>query len=88
MVLCRSGTGGFLNEYQLAQFERRLIQERTRSGLTAARARGRLGGRKAISPNDPRVLTAKAQHADKKMPVADICRPCKSHVRPCTAGWR
>lgn len=30
----------------LAQFERRLIQERTRSGLDAARARGRKGGRK------------------------------------------
>lgn len=29
-----------------AQFERRLIQERTRAGLAAARARGRLGGRK------------------------------------------
>lgn len=30
----------------IAQFERRLIQERTNAGLTAARARGRLGGRK------------------------------------------
>ncbi len=28
----------------LAQFERRLIQERTRAGLSAARARGRKGG--------------------------------------------
>ena len=34
----------------LAQFERRLIQERTHAGLAAARARGRLGGRKPISP--------------------------------------
>ena len=32
----------------LAQFERRLIQERTQAGLAAARARGRLGGRKPI----------------------------------------
>lgn len=32
----------------VAQFERRLIQERTRAGLAAARARGRLGGRKLI----------------------------------------
>ena len=29
----------------LAQFERRLIQERTKAGLAAARARGRIGGR-------------------------------------------
>ncbi len=29
----------------LAQFERRLIQERIQAGLTAARARGRKGGR-------------------------------------------
>jgi DNA invertase Pin-like site-specific DNA recombinase len=57
----------------LAQFERRLIQERTRAGLTAARARGRLGGRRAIPADDPRVLTAKRMHADKSMPVADIC---------------
>ena len=28
----------------LAQFERRLIQERTRAGLAAARARGKQGG--------------------------------------------
>ncbi len=35
----------------LAEFERQLIQERTRAGLKAARARGRLGGRpKALKP--------------------------------------
>jgi len=58
----------------LAQFERRLIQERTRAGLDSARARGRLGGRKPISPDDPRVKTAKTLHADRKMPVEDICK--------------
>ena len=31
----------------IAQFERRLISERTKAGLDAARARGRKGGRKA-----------------------------------------
>lgn len=31
----------------IAQFERRLISERTKAGLKAARARGRKGGRKA-----------------------------------------
>jgi len=58
----------------LAQFERKLIQERTRAGLTAARARGRLGGRKRMPVNDPRVQTAKKMHADKTIPVADICK--------------
>ena len=43
----------------LAQFERRLIQERTNAGLAAARARGRKGGRKPMPVNDPRVQTAK-----------------------------
>src|SRR6266404_3753599 len=42
----------------LAQFERRLIQERTNAGLCAARARGRKGGRKPISVNHPRVQMA------------------------------
>jgi len=32
----------------LASFERRLIQERTRAGLSAAKARGRMGGRKRV----------------------------------------
>src|ERR1039457_3032743 len=42
----------------LAQFERRLIQERTRAGLESARARGRLGGRKPIPVPNPRGQTA------------------------------
>ncbi len=43
----------------LAQFERRLIQERTTAGLKAARARGVKGGRKKVLATDPKVLTAK-----------------------------
>jgi DNA invertase Pin-like site-specific DNA recombinase len=58
----------------LAQFERRLIQERTRAGLTAARARGKLGGRKPITENDPRVKTAKRMHSDKTIEISDICK--------------
>ena len=61
----------------LAEFERGLIQERTRAGLQAARTRGRMGGRKPVAVDDPRVVTAKALHADKKMPVPDICRTLK-----------
>ena len=49
----------------LAQFERRLIQERTHAGLAAARARGRKGGRRPIPPDDPRVVTAKRLHQDR-----------------------
>lgn len=36
----------------LGQFERDLIRERTRAGLTAAAARGRKGGRKPVLDND------------------------------------
>ena len=61
----------------LAEFERSLIQERTKAGLTAARARGRLGGRRPIPATDPRVQTARTLHADKNMPVADICKTLK-----------
>jgi DNA invertase Pin-like site-specific DNA recombinase len=58
----------------LAQFERKLTQERTRAGPEAARARGRLGGRKPIPVNDPRVQTAKKMHSDKSISVPDICK--------------
>lgn len=57
----------------MAQFERRLIQERTRAGLKAARARGRLGGRKPISKDDPKVRTAKDLHK-KGVDINEICR--------------
>ena len=46
----------------LGQFERDLIRERTRAGLTAAAARGRKGGRKPVVTAEvlrkARVLTA------------------------------
>jgi len=70
----------------LAEFERGLIQERTRAGLQAARARGRLGGRKPMSLDDPRVQTAKTLHADKNMPVMDICRTLQVS-RPTLYRW-
>lgn len=57
----------------LAQFERRLIQERTKAGLSAARARGKKGGRKAIQANDPRVVTAREMHKNKAISVQKIC---------------
>jgi DNA invertase Pin-like site-specific DNA recombinase len=59
----------------LAEFERNLIRERTQAGLTAARARGKKGGR-------PKALNAKqlsiAQDLyDKRHPIAEICRTLK-----------
>jgi len=61
----------------LAQFERKLIQERTRAGLKAARARGRKGGRKPIANSDPRVQMAKRMHKDHGMSIAKICKTLK-----------
>jgi DNA invertase Pin-like site-specific DNA recombinase len=61
----------------LAQFEKELIRERTMAGLSAARARGRLGGRKPVSISDPKVRTAKKLHADKSISIGDICNTLK-----------
>jgi DNA invertase Pin-like site-specific DNA recombinase len=57
----------------LAQFESELIRERTRAGLSAARARGRMGGRKPVSPLDPKVRMAKKMHKDQSLSIDEIC---------------
>ncbi len=57
----------------LAEFERDLIRERTQAGLTAARARGRLGGRpRALDLR--KVQIAQALYHDKTNAIVDICR--------------
>ena len=61
----------------LAQFEAELIRERTRAGLSAARSRGRKGGRKPVSPNDPRIRMAKKMHKDRSLSAAEICSSLK-----------
>ncbi|WP_419901171.1 recombinase family protein [Kiloniella sp.] len=61
----------------LAQFERRLIQERTKAGLTAARARGKKGGRKVITAQDPRVIMAKEMHKNHAISIQKICSTLK-----------
>lgn len=61
----------------LAQFEMRLIQERTRAGLAAARARGRLGGRKPIDFQNPKVKMAQKMHQDKSLSIGEICESLK-----------
>jgi DNA invertase Pin-like site-specific DNA recombinase len=61
----------------LAQFEAELIRERTRAGLSAARARGRVGGRKPISKGDHKVKMAKKMHEDIGLSIGDICLSLK-----------
>ncbi len=56
----------------LAEFERNLIRERTQAGLTAARARGRSGGRPAALSRDKRDLAVQLYNA-RTLSVAKIC---------------
>jgi DNA invertase Pin-like site-specific DNA recombinase len=60
----------------LAEFERDLITERTRAGLAAARARGRVGGHpRTKALDDPKkVAIARSLYANKTNAIADICR--------------
>ena len=55
----------------LAEFERNLIRERTRAGLSAARARGRKGGRRPkLSPKD--IKTVRALLRTRELTVGEI----------------
>ena len=57
----------------LAEFERALVRERTRAGLEAARARGRMGGRKhRLSPDKRRHAVELYRAKDKT--VGEICK--------------
>jgi len=57
----------------LAEFERDLIQERTRAGLKAARARGRLGGRPPLLQPD-QVKKMLEHYDERKLTVEEICK--------------
>ncbi len=57
----------------LAQFERRLIQERTNAGLAAVRARGRIGGRPVMDRNHPKIKLANKLFCDKSIELDGIC---------------
>jgi DNA invertase Pin-like site-specific DNA recombinase len=61
----------------LAQFEAELIRERTRAGLTAARARGRNGGRKPVVGNDTKVKMAKKMNEDGSLSPRQVCESLK-----------
>jgi DNA invertase Pin-like site-specific DNA recombinase len=57
----------------LADFERDIIRERTKAGLTAARARGRLGGRpKALTPKKAQMVQDLYRNKDNS--IDEICK--------------
>jgi len=57
----------------LAEFEREIIRERTKAGLTAARARGKTGGRpKALTDKQVEMLRHLA--ADRERSIKEICK--------------
>ncbi len=58
----------------LAEFEREVISERTKAGLTAARARGRIGGRpKGLSDKAKnKAIVVAALYKEGKMSIAEI----------------
>jgi DNA invertase Pin-like site-specific DNA recombinase len=58
----------------LAEFERNLITERTIAGLSAARARGRKGGRPRLTTTSGKVAMAKKLYRDKTNTPSDICK--------------
>ena len=60
----------------LAEFERDIIKDRTKAGLNAARARGRLGGRpKAHTLNTPKkVALAQSLYENKNNTIEEICK--------------
>jgi DNA invertase Pin-like site-specific DNA recombinase len=57
----------------LAEFERELIRERTVAGIQAARARGRMGGRK-FNLTKAQVRLAEAAMKTRDTSVADLCK--------------
>ena len=58
----------------LAEFERSLIRERTIAGVSAARARGRKGGRPKLNTSASKVAMAKKLYADKTNTPSAICK--------------
>jgi len=57
----------------LAEFERDIIRDRTNAGLTAARARGKVGGRRrSLSQKD--IALVKKLYAEQNTSIAYICR--------------
>lgn len=75
----------------VAEFERQLIRERTRSGLASARAEGRRGGNPTLSAEDPngrrRLARARDEaRSDKVFEAIDEIAPLVRQLRP-GASW-
>ena len=68
----------------LAEFEREVIRERTQAGLSAARARGRVGGRpKGLSPHaETTAIAAETLYRERRLSVVAIAK--KLHVSKST----
>jgi DNA invertase Pin-like site-specific DNA recombinase len=58
----------------LAEFERDLIRERTNAGLSAARARGKKGGRPKSMEQAKSIRLLKQMHDDPSYSINDICK--------------
>lgn len=56
----------------LAEFERNLVRERTQAGLSAARKRGRQGGRPALLSPTKKALALKL-HQERNHTIEEIC---------------
>ena len=71
-----SNSGGKLTFHlfgALAEFERDIISERTRAGLAAARARGRVGGRPTVM-NEQKIKLAKQLMAISSNNATDVAK--------------
>jgi hypothetical protein len=85
-----SGPSGVLVLQMLgavAEFERSLIRERTKAGLQAARARGRIGGNPGLRARDPDVLrklaaSRRASRLADLLPDLDRWLPLVRKLRP------
>ena len=58
----------------LAEFEREIIRERTNAGLTAARSRGRTGGRRKKLTKKQAEM-ARELYKNRANTIDDICKP-------------
>jgi DNA invertase Pin-like site-specific DNA recombinase len=75
----------------VAQLERALIAERTKSGLNAARARGRIGGNPGLRAGDPNAIrkiraSRDAAHLEGILARLDSWLPTVRRMRP-TQSW-
>jgi len=61
----------------LAEMAYETRREQSMAGVVAARAKGRFGGRPAITADDPRVQKVKKSHKDGELSVDEICKRLK-----------